>query len=353
MRILIIRNKSSHVENAPLFFIIFNYYKKIGFFMEKKFNTCQHGLLHIENDYTKEIKAIVNNILKSCDNDSITTHIDEPAIPNLNEIIQILIKIEDLLFPGYFGNQELRGELLEYHIGSEVNEIFDDFSAQISNSLRNQCQSTNSVCIDCLADGQKKAIELLKKVPSIRKMLKKDVIAAMKGDPAAANYDEIVFSYPGVKAITLHRVAHELYKLEVPIIPRMINEYAHKSTGIDIHPGATIGESFFIDHGTGVVIGETTTIGDNVKIYQGVTLGALSFELDKNGNLIRDIKRHPTIENDVTIYAGATILGGKTIIGKGSIVGGNVFLIDSVKPGTKVVNKQPEVNKEIKLKENK
>jgi serine O-acetyltransferase len=171
----------------------------------------------------------------------------------------------------------------------------------------------------------------------LRSVVAEDVEAAYNGDPAAKSFAEIILSYPSIKAVTIQRVAHVLYDAGVPLLPRIMTEYAHQATGIDIHPGARIGRSFFIDHGTGVVIGETTDIGDRVKLYQGVTLGALSFDLDKDGNMIRGQKRHPTIEDDVTIYAEATILGGQTIIGKGSVIGGNVWLTDSVTAGSKVI----------------
>ncbi len=180
-------------------------------------------------------------------------------------------------------------------------------------------------------------------IPRVRKLLVGDVQAAYNGDPAAHTYAEIMLSYPGLQAITVHRIAHILYRLDVPLIPRTMSEHAHTTTGIDIHPGATIGESFFIDHGTGVVIGETCEIGDNVKLYQGVTLGAKSFPLDEEGNPIKDIKRHPTLEDNVIVYAGATILGGETVIGKGSVIGSNVWLMESVPPGSTVTLSNVEV----------
>jgi len=180
-------------------------------------------------------------------------------------------------------------------------------------------------------------IHFLQKLPELRAVAAEDVQAAYDGDPAAKSFAEIILSYPSIKAVTVQRMAHELYNMGVPLLPRIMTEYAHRETGIDIHPGARIGRSFFIDHGTGVVIGETTEIGDRVKLYQGVTLGALSFSMDAEGKMVRGTKRHPTIEDDVTIYAEATILGGETVIGKGSVIGGNVWLTNSVPPGSKVV----------------
>jgi serine O-acetyltransferase len=197
-------------------------------------------------------------------------------------------------------------------------------------------------CISCDEQGKNTAMAFTKELPRLRTMLAKDVQAAFDGDPAAKSYDEIIFSYPGLFAVTVHRLAHELYKQRVPLIPRIMSEYAHSETGIDIHPGATVGESFFIDHGTGVVIGETTVIGNRVRIYQGVTLGALSLSKDEVEKL-RTEKRHPDIEDDVVVYSGATILGGETVIGARSVIGGNVWITASVPPDTRVFIKKPEL----------
>jgi serine O-acetyltransferase len=191
--------------------------------------------------------------------------------------------------------------------------------------------------------GESEALTFLKKVPLLRELLADDVQAIFDGDPAAKSLEEIIFSYPGLKAITTYRIAHELHTQGIPLVPRIMTEYAHAVTGIDIHPGAKIGRRFCIDHGTGIVIGETTEIGNDVKLYQSVTLGALSFPRDEKGNLVRGKKRHPTIEDNVTIYAGATILGGETRIGKGSVIGGNVWLTSSVAPGTKVIIETPRL----------
>jgi serine O-acetyltransferase len=196
---------------------------------------------------------------------------------------------------------------------------------------------------DVNAAAQQVLLDFFGALPAVRELLVDDVVAAYNGDPAAHSYAEVVMSYPCIAAITTHRIAYELYRLDVPIVPRIMSEVAHAETGIDIHPGAQIGRSFFIDHGTGVVIGETSRIGANVKIYQGVTLGAKSFPVDENGFPVKDIQRHPTIEDDVVIYAGATILGGDTVIGKGSVIGANVFVADSVPPGSTVTQKHPEL----------
>jgi serine O-acetyltransferase len=225
----------------------------------------------------------------------------------------------------------------------EINTLFELLSRQITLSIRHECRRHQMVCTSCSERGQKEALTLLNKLRGLRTILTEDVRAAYQGDPAAKSFDEIIFSYPSILAILTYRVAHELRNQEVPLIPRMMTEYAHSVTGIDINPGAIIGRYFFIDHGTGVVIGETSIIGDNVRIYQGVTLGALSLPMEEKGDLLRRMKRHPTIEDHVTIYAGATILGGETVIGAGSVIGGNVWLTHSVPPGTTVMIEAPRL----------
>lgn len=311
--------------------------------MEKRYDNCEEGNLAFGQKYVKDIKKIVNELVASCQDDRITAHIDEPLIPDVQLIIRVTNQIIDLLYPGYFGEQELSFDTLEYHIGSEVNEIYSELALQISRSIRHKCKRLASICMNCIEEGQKISYQFITRLPYLREILRTDVIAAMEGDPAAKNFEEIVFSYPGLKAITYHRIAHELYKLEVPLIPRIINEHAHSLTGIDIHPGAKIGSHFFIDHGTGIVIGETTEIGENVRIYQGVTLGALSLPKDTVDKL-RYTKRHPTLEDNVIIYAGSTILGGNTVIGENSVIGGNVWLTHSVPANSKVNSKQPETH---------
>jgi len=213
---------------------------------------------------------------------------------------------------------------------------------QVSLSIRHDCRRYDHLCTLCEERGYEIAHAFINALPEIKSLLAGDIRAAMDGDPAAGSYDEIIFSYPGILAVTVYRIAHVLNSLKVPIIPRIMSEYAHGKTGIDIHPGAEIGERFFIDHGTGVVIGGTAVIGNNVRLYQGVTLGALSLP-EGAGALLRGKKRHPTIEDRVIIYANATILGGDTVIGTGSIIGGNVWITESVPPNTKVVLKSPEL----------
>jgi serine O-acetyltransferase len=251
---------------------------------------------------------------------------------------------EMIIFPGFFGLEPVSPLNLRYSLGHTVARVYEALSAEIGKSFRHECRS-NPDCDRKLADCGKCAREmtlrLLQALPATRAMLRKDAEAAFRGDPAARSVPEVIVAYPGLRAIAVHRVAHFLYERDVPLLPRMMSEYVHGQTGIDIHPGANIGESFFIDHGTGVVIGETSDIGNDVKIYQGVTLGALSVDKAMAVQPGKRLKRHPTIEDGVTIYAGATILGGSTVVGKGSVVGGNVWLTASVPPGTKVLIEPP------------
>jgi serine O-acetyltransferase len=263
------------------------------------------------------------------------------AVPSDESVKEILGLYQEVLFIGYFGRQNVPTWELESHLHVLMSRLYDELASQIAKSMRHECEGAHRLCDNCKSRGEEQALKAVERIPAIRKMLEGDVQAAYDGDPAAKSFDEIIFSYPGMKAIMVHRVAHELFLQGIPLLPRIMSEYAHALTGIDIHPGAKIGKHFFIDHGTGVVIGETTVIGDNVKIYQGVTLGALSFPKDEKGNLLRGVKRHPTIEDGVTIYAGATVLGGDTVIGAGSTIGGNVWITKSVPAGTKVVIEPP------------
>jgi len=245
-----------------------------------------------------------------------------------------------------------------YHVGDLIDGLHDKLTTQIGRALRHghACGQLGAASgdevggdvilggeIDFEALGQAKAVEFLEQLPDVRRLLAGDVQAAYDGDPAVRTLDEIIFCYPGLEAVTIHRLAHLLYRLQIPLIPRMMAEWAHSRTGIDIHPGATIGDHFFIDHGTGVVIGETCEIGSHVKIYQGVTLGALSFPTDAQGELVRGAKRHPTIEDGVVIYANATILGGNTRVGRDSVIGSSVWITRSVEPGTTVVLEKPKL----------
>ena len=293
--------------------------------------------------YRSQIPQVISEIVESCTRERAIAHYDTVMIPSKESVIEILEELKDVLFPGYFRQQEVHAFSLSYHIGNMVHRLFEKLASQIARSIRHECRRLDHPCTHCLDRGQKEALEFLKKIPAMRSMLAGDVQAAYDGDPAAKSLDEVIFSYPCILAIMVYRVAHELHLQEVPLLPRIMTEYAHGETGIDIHPGAKIGKRFFIDHGTGVVIGETTEIGNRAKIYQGVTLGALSFPVDPQGNLIRGIKRHPTIEDDVTLYSNATILG-PTVIGARSVIGGNVWITQSVPADTVVTIEQPHLH---------
>jgi len=292
--------------------------------------------------FKEQLPGITESIIASCDDQECFTHIDYEPIPSEGYVVDIINKLREVLFPGYYAKEKIDPINLKYNIGQTISVLFDMLSEQIAHSIRHECFRYDLPCTECDQQGQKAAIDFLESIPAIRKILATDVRAAYEGDPAAKSYDEIIFSYPGVFAVTVYRVANKLFKMKVPLLPRIMSEHAHSLTGIDIHPGAAIGESFFIDHGTGVVIGETTEIGKNVRIYQGVTLGALSLPKDA-GEKLRGKKRHPTIEDDVIIYSGATILGGDTVIGARSVIGGNVWVTESVPPDTKVLLEAPRL----------
>jgi len=285
----------------------------------------------------KRLPDLVDEMLPTYAPRQGTSHIEGLSLPQREVIFDILDDLFRVLFPGFIGKEPVRRANLRYYIGNSINSVHDRLLDQLEKSYRYNCQMQSCPGCDCRKLAQDSTEALLEALPRLRETLKKDVQAAYEGDPAAKSFDEIILSYPFINAITTQRIAHELYARDVPLVPRIMSERAHGMTGIDIHPGARIGEFFFIDHGTGVVIGETTEIGRNVKLYQGVTLGALSFPKDEHGNIIKGGKRHPTIEDGVTVYAGATILGGKTVIGKGAVIGGNVWITDSVPPGAKVI----------------
>ncbi|HYH85885.1 MAG TPA: serine O-acetyltransferase [Pyrinomonadaceae bacterium] len=269
-------------------------------------------------------------------------HLDRRPLPSRAEAVRMLDALQELLFPGYTGAQGLTGASLGLHVESQTAWLYEALTEQISRAI-NHGQRLDDACPVTERQATECAEEFLSRLPALREVLASDVQAAYDGDPAAACYDEIIFSYPGLYAVTVYRLAHELHALGVPLIPRIMTEHAHSLTGIDIHPATRIGPSFFIDHGTGVVIGGTAVIGARVKLYQGVTLGAFSFDKDSDGQLVRHTKRHPTIEDDVVVYAGATILGGDTVIGRGSIIGGNVWLTHSVPAGTHVLQDSPNL----------
>ena len=283
-----------------------------------------------------KIKQRLESLVESYKPGSGINFIDDTNLPVNTAVVEILENLLEIVFPGYTGMRNITTENVGFIIGDLLCRVRDTLEIQIFRALKHECRIKNCEgSCDCKTKADDITEYLLDNLLSIRKLLITDVQAADRGDPAAKSLEEIVISYPGIKTIAIHRIAHELYKKGVPLIPRMMNEIAHSLTGIDIHPGADIGEGFFIDHGTGVVIGETTQIGKNVKLYQGVTLGALSFSTDENGNIIKGGKRHPTIEDDVVIYAEATILGA-VVIGKGAVIGGNVWLKSDVPPGTTI-----------------
>ncbi|MBR2345905.1 MAG: serine acetyltransferase [Lentisphaeria bacterium] len=268
------------------------------------------------------------------------------SLPRREEVVTVTAKLLELIFPGFDRAGAYPGAAVL--LGDTMRELSDQISRAMRRISGSKCDSCNADC------GQKcddLALKLMQELPQIREIMKKDVVAAYNGDPAAKNFDEIILSYPGVKAIAIQRLAHVLYRLDVPLIPRMMTEYAHSATGIDIHPGATLGVGVFIDHGTGVVIGETAVVGDNVRIYQGVTLGAGNFPKNACGMLIKGLKRHPTVGSNVTIYSGASVLGDITI-GDNSVIGGNVWLTESLPAGTKITALPPEHRKKSLNREN-
>jgi serine O-acetyltransferase len=263
----------------------------------------------------------------------------DAPMPSVEVLSELVDNLRAVIFPGYFGESEVKPETLKYYIGSMLDKSFKILAEQILRGMCFECGAAKKGdCEKCLFDSKEISLKFISQLPKIRRILATDVEAAYLGDPAAKSRGETIFCYPSIYALTNHRISHALYKLGVPLIPRIISEMSHSKTGIDIHPGAEIEEYFFMDHGTGIVVGETTVIGRNVRIYQGVTLGAKSFPLDAHGNPIKGIPRHPIVEDDVTIYAGATILGRITI-GKGSVIGGNLWVTNDVPSGSKLVQK--------------
>ncbi|MGI6265034.1 MAG: serine O-acetyltransferase [Acutalibacteraceae bacterium] len=283
---------------------------------------------------------LVSAILDSYKQHPLTSRIDAENIPNKDAVIEIVERLRRVLFPGFFDQTRVQTDYLPYILGEQLEFIQYHLKKQIARALGSVGDCGDRSQAELMEKADELTGAFLRKIPDLREVLATDVQAAYDGDPAAYSTEEIIFSYPGLYAITVNRIAHELHLLGVPMLPRMMTEHAHSVTGIDIHPGATIGRYFFIDHGTGIVIGETTTIGDNVKIYQGVTLGALS---TRKGQQLKGVKRHPTIGDNVTIYSGTSILGGDTVIGNGVTIGGNAFIVSSVAAGTKVSVKNPEL----------
>ncbi|MBU8902507.1 MAG: hypothetical protein KOO69_07190, partial [Victivallales bacterium] len=293
-------------------------------------NTCVLENANLDSDY---LNNLVTRICDTYQDTKGINHIEGHNLPRQQEILDVLEKLMEVVFPGFSGMGSYSIKTIAYNIGDILTDIYCELVGQVVRSFQYRCANEN--CEDCqigkLSEDAVRA--LLDAIPGIRETMKLDIAAAYAGDPAAMSIDEIVVSYPGIKAITIQRFAHVLYKQEVPLIPRMMTEHAHTITGIDIHPGAQLGKGVFIDHGTGVVIGETAVIGNNVKIYQGVTLGAMRF--------IRDSKRHPTLEDDVTVYSGASVLGD-IVIGAGAVIGGNAWVISDVAPNSQITPLPPE-----------
>ena len=292
------------------------------------------------NDINDRIQEVAGQILADYKNGRDIDNMDVFNQPDSDMVIDILNKLLNILFPGYYREKSYRSYSYDSRITVLIEDVLYNLQKQIAIALRFKEEYADAPYETIRAEAEELGIAFLERIPHIRALVNTDMQASFEGDPAAFSKDEIVLCYPGLLASTVNRLAHELFLLGVPLIPRMMTEYAHSRTGIDIHPGATIGEYFFMDHGTGIVVGETSIIGKHVKVYQGVTIGALS---TRGGQRLRGAKRHPTIEDNVTIYAGASILGGETTIGEGSVIGSNVFITSSVRPGTRISVKTQEL----------
>jgi serine O-acetyltransferase len=288
---------------------------------------------------------LAGDLLRSYLSDERARRISHRYLPSREAIVEILEAVLDLMYPGYFGRRDLNDENLGAHIEQSVAALAPKIEQEMEHCLcyGRERESSRGDVGDCAPRARELTQVFLRRLPEIRRLLLRDVQAAFDGDPAASSLDEVVLAYPGLLAVSVYRIAHALYDLGVPMMARIMTEWAHSKTGCDIHPGAKIGAAFFIDHATGVVIGETTEIGEGVKLYQGVTLGALSFPRDAAGQIIRGKKRHPTVESGSTLYANATVLGGQTVVGADSVIGGSVFLTRSVPPRSRVSLKEPEL----------
>ncbi len=289
----------------------------------------------------QQIESLVDSILRdySCGRD--IDRMEDVRRPDKDAVIDIIEKLRRIIFPGYSRDKNYRVYNAKHNLSMLMEDVFYNLNKQISLVLQNAGEDEEQA----KARAEEITLQFFRQIPQVRATVQTDLVAFYEGDPAATNMSEIVFAYPGLFAIMVYRLAHELYALNVPMLPRIMTEHAHSVTGIDIHPGATIGEYFFIDHGTGIVIGETTVIGKNVKIYQSVTLGALS---TRGGQSLRGVRRHPTIEDGVTIYAGASVLGGDTVIGRDSVIGSNAFITESIAPCTTVTIKNQELQMKVR-----
>ena len=288
----------------------------------------------------ENVNSLVEKLMSDYKKERDIDIVEDFVHPNRDEIVKMIGQLQNIIFPGYYKNKNYRVYTVRNNLSMQLEDVLYNLSKQISIVLKYLPEHANKSETELLYEGEKLSLQFLEKLTDIRALIQTDLEAAYDGDPAAFNKPEIILSYPGLYAIMVNRIAHELYLLNVPLLPRIMTEYAHTKTGIDIHPGATLGKYFFIDHGTGIVIGETTEIGDHVKIYQGVTLGALS---TRRGQLLKGEKRHPTIGNRVTIYSGTSVLGGDTVIGDDVTIGGNAFIVNSIAAGMKVNVKNPEL----------
>ena len=298
-------------------------------------------------DFGSRLSPLVDKFVASYTARERIQHIDRVHLPSRKHIVRMTEGLLELVYPGFFGRRHLTRHNVAYHVGDVLPRVADLVFHQIVSCLLHADETQDvvgGVGPSCEQKARSLTIDFLERLPDLRDWLDTDVEAAFDGDPAARDCHEIILAYPGLFAITVYRFAHEFYRLDVPLLPRIMTEWSHTMTGVDIHPGATIGRRLFIDHATGVVIGETTVIGDNVKIYQGVTLGALSIPKDERGRAIRGKKRHPTVEDNVTIYANAIVLGGDTVVGRGAVIGGSVFVTSSIPPDSTVTFKPPELH---------
>ncbi|MBD3383486.1 serine acetyltransferase [candidate division KSB1 bacterium] len=294
------------------------------------------------NDFTKRLSQTADKIVRTYDQFGVN-RIEEKNLPTFKNTIELLDDLMHIIFPGYFETRFPMKTNLIFHVQSNIDSVYIKCCDLFMRALQAHCRNEDCPKKYCRETASDCALTFIEHIPEIRGALKTDIQAGYEGDPAATGIEEVILCYPFVYAITTHRIAHELYLMEIPLIPRMMSEWAHRRTGIDIHPGAKIGQSFFVDHGTGVVIGETAVIGNRVKIYQGVTLGALSFPRKSDGTLVKGGKRHPTISDDVTIYSGATILGGETVIGVKTVIGANTWITQSVPSNTLVTFQEKQV----------
>jgi serine O-acetyltransferase len=290
---------------------------------------------------TTDLESAIDQVVGSYDGPQEINNLESAALPNKRAVVEAYNHIKPVIYLGFYSMRSLRRENLRFAVSEHLYPAYEALVEQIDRALTYETRAGRAKGFP-VGWSEEVVLRLFNALPEVRRMLNTDVVAAFEGDPAARSVEEIVFSYPAIEAITAHRVAHVLYREQVPMIPRIIAEYAHSRTGIDLHPGAQIGESFFLDHGTGTVVGETSRIGNHVKLYQGVTLGALSARRREHEQEGPVKQRHPTLEDNVTIYAGATILGGDTVVGAGSVVGGNVWLVSSVPAGSKIFGRARE-----------